>query len=143
VVLLDRDGLAAPLYGFPDFGDGVKAAFHGLGENTAPAQLERGVDLQRDVVPVTAALEEWMPGAAGHYLDGKACMYALTRDRHFVVDRHRGFSNVVLCGGFSGHGFKFAPVIGEIGADLALYGETSHDIGFLSYRRLTGGQEAS
>ena len=49
----------------------------------------------------------------------------------------RSLVEVILCGGFSGHGFKFAPVIGEIAADLALTGETPHDIGFLSLGRFS------
>ena len=135
--LLERAGLPAPLYGFPDFGNGVKAAFHGFGELTAPDALRREVDLKADVEPVAAALNDWMPGAAGTYREGKACMYALSPDRHFIVDRHPQYENVVLMGGFSGHGFKFASVMGEIGAELALDGETQHDIAFLSLHRFS------
>lgn len=133
--LLERPSLPAPLYGFPDFGDGVKAAFHGYGETTSPGALRRDIDRTRDVQPVATALNAWMPKAAGTYRDAKACMYALTPDRHFVLDRHPGHDNVVICGGFSGHGFKFTPVVGEICADLALRRETRHEIGFLGARR--------
>jgi sarcosine oxidase len=133
--LLERDGLPAPLYGFPDFGSGVKAAFHGWGELTDPDELHRDIDRARDVEPVAAALASWMPGAAGTYREGKACMYALTPDRHFIVDRHPSYENVVLLGGFSGHGFKFSSAIGEVGADLALDRHTRHDIAFLSLHR--------
>lgn len=133
--LLERESLPAPLYGFPDFGDGVKAAFHGYGAMTQPQRLDREIDDGRDVRPVAQALEEWMPGAAGAYLAGKACMYSLTPDRHFVIDTDPRDRRIVLCGGFSGHGFKFAPVVGEIAAQLALDGETPHDIAFLSLRR--------
>ncbi len=137
--LLERDGLPAPLYGFPDFGNGVKAAFHGYGELTDPDALRRDVDGKRDVEPVAKALNGWMPGAAGIYREGKACMYALTPDRHFIVDRHPVDENVFLLGGFSGHGFKFASVMGEIGAGLALDHATTHDIGFLSLQRFLRG----
>jgi len=65
----------------------------------------------------------------------KVCLYTLTPDRHFVVDRHPHHSRLVLCGGFSGHGFKFVPVIGEIAADLALEEGSRHQIDFLSLRR--------
>ncbi len=135
--LIEREGLPAPLYGFPDFGDGVKAAFHGCGERTTPQMLRRELDPASDVEPVARALESWMPGAARRYREAKVCMYALTPDRHFVVDRHPRSARVVLCGGFSGHGFKFAPVVGEIAAQLALDGETPRAIGFLSARRFT------
>lgn len=133
--LVNRDGLPAPLYGFPDFGDGVKAAFHGLGDLTSAEQVERQVDPARDVDPIVRAMEAWMPGATQTFRDARPCMYSLTPDAHFVIDRHPQNANVILCGGFSGHGFKFAPVVGEIGADLALEGGSRHQIDFLSLRR--------
>jgi sarcosine oxidase len=133
--LLNRAGLAAPLYGFPDFGDGVKAAFHSLGDLTDPTQLDREIDLARDVEPIVREMERWMPGATDKFREAKPCMYSLTPDGNFVIDRHPEHANVILCGGFSGHGFKFAPVVGEIGADLALHGGSNHQIDFLSLRR--------
>jgi sarcosine oxidase len=133
--LLDRKGLLAPLYGFPDFGAGVKAAFHSHGEFTDPAHVDREINLRRDIEPIREAMEQWMPGAAATFHAAKPCLYSLTPDGHFVVDRHPEYARLVLCGGFSGHGFKFAPVIGEIAADLALEGRSRHDIGFLSLRR--------
>lgn len=133
--LVNRAGLAAPLYGFPDFGDGVKAAFHSLGDLTDPAELDREIDLARDVEPIVREMERWMPGATETFREAKPCMYSLTPDGNFVIDRHPGHANVILCGGFSGHGFKFAPVVGEIGADLALDGGSNHQIDFLSLRR--------
>jgi sarcosine oxidase len=135
--LIERDEFPAPLYGFPDFGDGVKAAFHGWGALTSPDELARDIDRARDVEPLAHALEQFMPGAAAQYREAKACMYSLTPDRHFVVDRHPADSRVVLCGGFSGHGFKFASVVGEIAAQLALDGTARHDIAFLSARRFS------
>ena len=133
--LLDRPELPAPLYGFPDFGAGVKAAFHGYGDSTQADQLDRSIDQARDVAPVADALEAWMPGAAHQFRAAKPCMYTLTSDHDFIVDRHPQHPNLIMCGGFSGHGFKFAPVIGEIAADLALDGGTRHDIDFLSLKR--------
>jgi sarcosine oxidase len=136
--LLDRAGLPAPLYGFPDFGAGLKAAFHGFGDLTNAAELQRAVDIERDVTPVARALDDWMPGAAASLREATPCMYSLTPDSHFVIDRHPAHANIVLCGGFSGHGFKFAPVIGEIAADLALDGGSRHQIDFLSLKRFGG-----
>jgi sarcosine oxidase len=133
--LLDRAGLPAPLYGFPDFGDGVKAAFHGFGQLTAPDEVDREIDPARDVAPIARAMEEWMPGATATFREAKPCMYSLTPDGNFVIDRHPQYPNVILCGGFSGHGFKFAPVIGEIAADLSLDGDSRHRIDFLSLKR--------
>jgi sarcosine oxidase len=131
---LDREGFERPLYGFPDFGEGVKAALHGYGADTEPAQLDRAI-AAGDIEPVRRALEGWMPGAAARFAFAKACMYALTPDEHFIVDRHPHDPRIVIAGGFSGHGYKFAPVIGEIVAGLALAGGTPHPIGFLRLTR--------
>ncbi|MEP6821591.1 MAG: N-methyl-L-tryptophan oxidase [Chthoniobacterales bacterium] len=133
--LLDRRGLPAPLYGFPDFGHGVKAAFHGLGAETNAQDLDRAIDESSDVAPLKRAMEAWMPGAAKSLRDATACMYSLTPDEHFVIDRSPHHQNLILCGGFSGHGFKFVPVVGEIAAELALNGGTRHEIDFLSASR--------
>jgi sarcosine oxidase len=133
--LLDRAGLPAPLYGFPDFGAGIKAAFHGYGDLTTADEVNRDVEIARDVAPLVRALDDWMPGAAATFREAKPCMYSLTPDSHFVIDRHPAHANVILCGGFSGHGFKFAPVIGEVVADLALEGGSRHQIEFLSLKR--------
>ncbi|MDQ2785659.1 MAG: FAD-dependent oxidoreductase, partial [Chloroflexota bacterium] len=78
------------------------------------------------------------PGAAGDVLWTLTCMYTNTPDRHFILDRHPAHGNVVYGCGFSGHGFKFASVIGEVMADLALDNTTRHDIGFLSAARFAG-----
>ena len=133
--LLDRAGLPAPLYGFPDFGDGLKIAFHGHGAITTADEIDREVEMTRDVRPIVEAMEHWMPGGAAKFREAKPCMYSLTPDSNFVIDRHPEHLNVFLCGGFSGHGFKFAPVIGEIAADLALDGGSRHGIDFLSLKR--------
>ena len=100
---------------------------------------DRAIDPARDIDPIVAAMESWMPGATRRFLDAKPCPYTLTPDGHFVVDRHPRYERVIICGGFSGHGFKFAPVIGEIAADLALEGVTRHEIEFLSHRRFARG----
>jgi sarcosine oxidase len=133
--LVNRRGLPAPLYGFPDFGDGIKAAFHRFGDLTDAKHINREVDPARDVEPIARALEQWMPGAAKTLREAKPCMYTLTPDENFVIDHHPDHASLILCGGFSGHGFKFASVIGEIGADLALDGGSRHGIEFLSLRR--------
>lgn len=133
--LLDRTGLPAPLYGFPDFGDGVKVAFHAHGDLTDAAHLLREIDFARDIAPVVSALDKWMPGASATFRAARPCPYTLTPDSHFVVDRHPAHPGLILCGGFSGHGFKFAPVIGEICADLALGSRSRHNIDFLALRR--------
>ncbi|MDQ2858380.1 MAG: N-methyl-L-tryptophan oxidase [Candidatus Eremiobacteraeota bacterium] len=131
---VDRPEWPAPLYGFPDDGDGVKAAFHAFGETTVPQDLDRTVR-SGDVACVKDALDAWMPGAAAEYAMGKACMYTLTPDEHFIIDTHPGDARIVMAGGFSGHGYKFCPVVGEIVADLVCDGATPHPIEFLRIGR--------
>jgi sarcosine oxidase len=58
----------------------------------------------------------------------------MTDDEYFIIDVHPELKNVVFAAGFSGHGFKFTPLIGEIMADLALQGDTEIPIDFLRYR---------
>jgi sarcosine oxidase len=133
--MLDRADQPQPLYGFPDYGGGVKAALHGFGETIAsPGQLDRAVH-PSDVAPVRDALARWMPGSHAMCIEGKVCMYELTPDRHFVIGLHPNEPQVVIAGGFSGHGFKFASVVGEVLADLALDGGTPRDIEFFSPTR--------
>ncbi len=63
-------------------------------------------------------------------------MYSNTPDQHFVIARHPDSANVTVACGFSGHGFKFVPVVGEILADLATSGATAHPISLFDPRRL-------
>lgn len=134
---IDRTEQPTRLYGFPDYGYGVKAAFHAWGEVTHADELDRSIR-ESDITPVRALLDAWMPGAAGRYLGGKACMYTLTPDENFIVGPHPGEPAVIIAGGFSGHGFKFVPVIAEIVADLMLEAEPAFEIGFLSPQRFEG-----
>ena len=132
--LLDRPALGEAMYAFPDFGDGVKAAFHTGGERVAPDAVERSVR-DEEIAPVREALNAWAPGAAGEVRAASVCFYDMTPDEHFLVGFAKGDPRVVVAGGFSGHGFKFAPAIGEIVVDLATGGGTRHEIGFLNPTR--------
>ncbi|MBV8151103.1 MAG: N-methyl-L-tryptophan oxidase [Candidatus Eremiobacteraeota bacterium] len=137
---LDRAG-QPPLYGFPDTGDGLKAAFHGVGPDTSPQSLDRQIRPD-DVLPVREALDGFLPGAVGKFRDGKACMYSLTPDQHFVIDLDPRDRAVAFAGGFSGHGFKFAPVVGELVAELLYDGGTRLDTDFLKLQRFTAAASA-
>ena len=127
------------IYGFPLIGDpagGVKAGFHYRGGDAlTPATVERSVtDSER--AQMRDVLAEWIPGLAGEHLEARVCMYTLTPDEHFVIDLLPGSAGrVAIAAGFSGHGFKFTPVVGEILADLALTGATDQPIDFLRASR--------
>jgi glycine/D-amino acid oxidase-like deaminating enzyme len=105
-------------YGFANFGEGAKVVHHGSGVYAAgPDALDRTVR-DEEIAVARAALASFVPAAAGPYLRAAPCMYTLTPDEHFVIGAHPRHANVVLAGGFSGHGYKFAPVVGEIVAAL-------------------------
>ena len=84
-------------------------------------------------------LAESLPGLAGDCVASSVCMYPGAPDDDFLLGVHPDSAGqVVLAMGFSGHGFKFVPVVGEIVADLVVDGSTRHDIGFLSPERYAG-----
>jgi sarcosine oxidase len=123
-------------YGFPSFpGEGLK-----LGKDPSPADVCTPETVRRQVTddelaPFREMLARYMPGAAGRVLWTLTCLYTMTPDHHFVVDHHPRYRQVVVGCGFSGHGFKFAPVIGDALADLALDQPTALPIDFLNASR--------
>lgn len=123
------------LYGFPSIGKtGVKAAFHHSEIYTTPQDLDRDV-AAHEVEAVREALAEWLPAGAGKHLASAVCMYTLTPDEHFLIGQHPSEPAVIIAGGFSGHGFKFCGVVGEVIADLAVEGATRHPIELFSPTR--------
>ncbi|MBV8583500.1 MAG: N-methyl-L-tryptophan oxidase [Candidatus Eremiobacteraeota bacterium] len=133
---IERLDLPGPLYGFPAMNGTMKAAFHRFGETVDPDRIDRRIR-DDDVTIVGNALDEWLEHAAGSYVRGRVCTYTLTPDGNFIVDKHPNDPSVTIACGFSGHGYKFSPVIGEICADLVLDGGTRHDIGFLGMNRFS------
>ena len=123
-------------YGFPVIdGQGHKMARHDLGDAVAdPSQVDRTQHTQEEQ-DVRRFLGEHLPLANGPLRSHKVCLYTLTPDQHFIIDVHSHHPQVVLAAGFSGHGFKFAPVVGEILADLALTGRTDWPIDMFRLNR--------
>lgn len=105
-------------YGFPDTGGGVKVALHHQGEAADPDSIRRAV-APEEAEPVEALLRRFMPAALGPRVQSAVCMYTNTPDHHFIVGVHPEHPAVIIASPCSGHGFKFAPVIGETVADLA------------------------
>ena len=116
-------------YGLPAIDEyGLKVARHyGAPELTSPDQVNWDATTE-DVPPVKSFLDRHVLGAGGAVTNGQVCMYTVTPDKHFVIDMHPEHANVSFACGFSGHGFKFCSVIGEVLADLAERGETNHAI---------------
>jgi sarcosine oxidase len=125
-------------YGFPQVdARGVKVAEHSGGQSIAdPANVNRAIDPD-DERQIREFLAACLPEVSSRVTDHATCLYTMSPDENFIVDRHPAQPNVVLAAGLSGHGFKFAPVLGRALADLALDGTTAFPIDFLSLRRLS------
>lgn len=125
-------------YGFPILPQriGLKVAHHFQGEPADPGTIDRAAR-QGDEDDFRHVLRAVLPDGDGPLLAMRICMYTNTPDSHFVIDTHPQHERVCFAGGFSGHGFKFAPVIGEALADLATHGKSELPIGFLSMKRFT------
>ncbi len=123
-------------YGFPIFGiPGFKIGkYHHLRETTDPDHVERNVTREDEEV-LREAVSRYFPKANGTMMTLKTCMFTNTPDDHFIIDVLPDIPQVSVAAGFSGHGFKFASVVGEILGDLASDGETRHDIGLLRLDR--------
>ncbi len=130
-------------YGFPNVpGLGVKMAQHIGGSFLPSADAPISPASSGDLDPLAAIAAQYMPRLAGDYSQARSrmqhaeiCLYTMTPDDDFIVDRHPQFANVVFAAGFSGHGFKFAPLIAVALADLLQQGKTSLPIDFLSLDR--------
>ena len=123
-------------YGFPQVDElGLKLAEHTGGE-----EIDDPLTAGREVEPeeqarVEAFLAAHVPGASRTRTRHEVCFYTLTPDEHFLVGRHPSCDRVAFAAGLSGHGFKFASVLGEVLADLVLEGTTTHPVGFLGLDR--------
>jgi sarcosine oxidase len=124
------------IYGFPTDGpDGVKVGFHHRGRVVDPDQ-EQPPAAAQEVGEMQSVIAHRLPGVAGRWLRSVPCLYDLTPDHNFLLGFAPGLEpRVVVAAGFSGHGFKFVPVVGEVVADLVTTGGTPFDLGFLSPSR--------
>jgi sarcosine oxidase len=125
-ILESRHGMH---YGFPISPAGlVKVAKHHHRDETVFPDDPRRPVSEADEALIRPALADHIPAANGPLALAKTCLYTMTPDHDFVVDQLPGAPQIVIASPCSGHGFKFAPVMGEILADLALEGGTAHDI---------------
>lgn len=123
-------------YGIPAFDvPGMKIGrHHHFGETVDPDEMARE-PTERDERALREFVETYLPDGAGPTMGLQVCLYTNTPDNHFIVDTLPAHPEVVVMGGFSGHGYKFASVMGEVGADLATDGETSHEINLFEVDR--------
>jgi len=124
-------------YGIPheDPQIGLKlTTFYGWDTVDSPSQVDY-TPSQAWSDRIRAFARRYIPAAAGPLLSTRRCLYTLTPDKHFIVDRHPHYPQVVIGAGFSGHGFKFTTLLGKMLADLAIDGSTPHDSHLFSLAR--------
>jgi sarcosine oxidase len=137
-IFIHEDTTGAQAYGFPaiDGPDGgVKVAFFRKGIVCTPENIDRTVHDQ-EIAEMRDRVARVAPALDGPCVHSATCMYSNTPDEHFVIARHPDSENITVACGFSGHGFKFVPIVGEILADLAIDGVTGHPISLFDPKRL-------
>lgn len=139
--MLEEEGMGS-YYGFPllpedrfDGPSGIKIAHHFPGQIVDPDNVNRQIS-KDDEDDLRYVLEKYLPQADAKVLSWKTCLYTNTKDENFIIDHLPGYDgDVTIACGFSGHGFKFVSVVGEILADLAIEGKSNLPIDFLSLKR--------
>ena len=133
-----QDG-AEKYYGLPIYGiPGLKfGKYNHLKEEVDPNTMDRECHLKDEQV-LRDAIRKYLPDADGPTIAMKTCLFSNTSDENFILDLHPDFPQVAIAAGFSGHGFKFCPVVGEIMSDLALDGGSkTFDLELFRLNRLT------
>ena len=134
------DSPVGQFYGLPSIdGKTIKVAEHTGGEAIAdPSSFDR-INLQHDEASVSSFVSERLAHVESHPCRSAVCMYSMSPDGHFLFDRLTDMP-LVVAGGFSGHGFKFASVLGEAAVELIHHGTSSLDVDFLSAKRFAEGR---
>jgi sarcosine oxidase len=122
-----------PLHDVPGFKFG---RYHHLREPIDPDDPDRSTRPDDEAI-LRAFAARYFPEGAGPTLMLKACIFTNAPDEHFLIDLLPEARQVSVAAGFSGHGYKFCSVVGEVMADLAMHGETSHDIGLFRLDRFS------
>jgi monomeric sarcosine oxidase len=112
---------------------GLKVAWHGGQLFNHPSEIDY-TPSQSEVDLALKFASKYLPGING-VRSTRVCLYTMTPDENWVLDKHPEYSHIVFAGGCSGHAFKFSTIIGKILTDLALTGETPHDISLFKASR--------
>ena len=129
----------AMIYGLPDIcGSGVKAGLHGPEGVLEDADAPRAAASATETAALRRVLERLVPAVAGAVRRSTSCVYTRTPDEHFVLGLHPEAAQIVLASPCSGHGFKFASLIGEVLADLATTRTTDKPIALFRPERFLG-----
>lgn len=125
------------VYGIASHQDsGVKVAWHGGSLHNHPSEIDYQPDMTEVEQIQSKFTRRYLPGLTS-FSSSRVCLYTMTPDEHWVIDKHPQYPHIVFAGGCSGHAFKFSTLIGKILTDLALTGETPHDISLFTAARFT------
>jgi sarcosine oxidase len=123
-------------YGFPAIdGQGVKVAEHSGGAAIARPEDRGDAPEPGESEAIDAFLDARLPALARQPGSFQRCLYEVSSDHHFLIDRHPASDRVVFAAGLSGHGFKFSPVLGEALSIMTLEDRTPEHFKFLSLAR--------
>jgi sarcosine oxidase len=136
-VFISEEGKGLLYYGVPDLGDGVKVARHHGGEACDPDKTMREVG-EDDVAQVREFNSRRLKKLSAKPLRAMTCIYTNTPDMNFAIGRHPKDAKAYIVSACSGHGFKFASVLGEVVADWATGVDPGHDVSFLDLGRFAG-----
>jgi len=138
-ILEDDDG--TEWYVFPEYGiPGVKVGlYHHRHQAIDPDATAWRAFEPADERALRDGIARFMPEANGPLLSWRTCIFTNTPDEHFVIDRYPGFPQVILASPCSGHGYKFASVMGEVLADLAMDREPAFDLSMFRLDRFATG----
>src|SRR5688500_4538695 len=135
----DEKFYGMPIYGMPGFKFGK---YNHLKEQVHPDTMDRECHLKDEQV-LREAIRRYFPDADGPTIAMKTCLFSNTADENFILDLHPDYPEVSIAAGFSGHGFKFSPVVGEIMSDLALdSGSNRFDLSLFKLDRLPSKQRS-
>lgn len=141
-VFIRESDATGDVYGLPTLdGASVKLAVHHDGALTDPEHVKRSAD-DADLNPLKRYVTHYMNGVSTDVIKTSVCLYTDTPDRHFAIGLSPHDPRVTVISACSGHGFKFAPVIGDIAADLVIDRRTNRDISRFSFARFASGDPA-
>ncbi|XP_054650657.1 peroxisomal sarcosine oxidase isoform X2 [Dunckerocampus dactyliophorus] len=127
-LLTEGDEAKSHIYGLPsnEYPGLMKICYHS-GTETDPDQRDKLTD-KSDVDILQRYIARHLPGLIPQPAVVESCMYTVTPDHHFVLDCHPAHGNIVIGAGFSGHGFKFGPMVGKLLCELSLGEVPSYDL---------------
>ncbi|XP_071193411.1 peroxisomal sarcosine oxidase-like [Salvelinus alpinus] len=142
-VQLGVEGSQYHFYGLPsnEYPGLMKICYH-MGSETEPDERDRQTD-RTDVNLLSQFVSRYLPGLEPEPAVVESCLYTVTPDHHFVLDRHPHHNNIIIGAGFSGHGFKFGPVVGKVLCELSLGQMPSYDLSPFKIQRFQSNPKSS